>query len=101
MKLLPPGPGEGEVVGLREAGRALGPGGVWAGEEFLSWGSDATGQAGGGSKPAGSLGPATPPRPLLHNFLFPASFSSDTVINNLRGWPLGLSIGEPEQSGRD
>lgn len=57
MKLLPPGPGEGEVAGQREAGRALGPGGMCAGEESLSWGSDATGQAGGGSKPAGSLGP--------------------------------------------
>lgn len=49
----------------------------------------------------GHLAPATPPRPLLHNFLFPASFSSDTVINNLQGWPLGFSIGVPEESGGD
>lgn len=45
------------------------------------------------------MAPATPPCPLLRNFLFPASFSSDTVINNLEGWPPGLSIGEPEESG--
>ena len=40
------------------------------------------------------MAPVTPPYPLLHNFLFPASFSSDTVINNLRGCPGGLNIGE-------
>lgn len=34
------------------------------------------------SQPEGSCGPVTPPYPLLHNFLFPVSFSSDTVINN-------------------
>lgn len=53
------------------------------------------------SQPAGSLRLCHSSYPLLHNFLFPASFSSDTVINNLQGWPLGLSIGEPEESRGD
>lgn len=50
------------------------------------------------SKLAGSLGPAAPPRPLLHTFLLPAAASSDTVINSGRGWPLALRIGEAGRS---
>lgn len=75
---------------------------MWAGEEFPAlrfW------HHGPGRQWIPSqwrhLAPATPPCPLLHNFLFPASFSSDTVINNLQGWPLGLSLGEPEESRGD
>lgn len=50
------------------------------------------------SKLAGSLGPAAPPRPLLHTFLLPAAASSDMVINSGRGWPLALRIGEAGRS---
>lgn len=34
MTQFPPGPGEGDRAGKRAADRALGPGGMWAGEEF-------------------------------------------------------------------
>lgn len=53
------------------------------------------------SKLVGSLGPAVPPRPLLHTLLLPDAASSDTVINSGRGWPLALRIGEAGRSSRD
>lgn len=95
-KLRAHGPGDGAWLWERVTGKPPPPGGLCAGGAVTPGARRRWVRS-----PRGHPAPATPPCPLLHNFLFPAASSSDTVINNLEGWPLGLGRGEPEESGGD